>query len=400
LSNCDTVKVCHLGDTLYIKELFLAPEAGQNTTVSVNLNGTPNATVISNVSGNAASATVRIIATAANAGVHTITFVGTDNGIPVGSTVINSNVFVDTTGIANLNPHITGITNFCQGDSSVLSVTPTNYDSYIWSTVSSNLSTTVHSSGTYFVTASLNGCSKSTSVLVHEKPAATPAISGFPFVCSGSGNVTTLYADSAIYTSYLWSNANTSDTIYSGTGTYTLTVTNSYGCSGSNSVVVTPIAGNVLTTLNGNTITANFSGGSYQWINCNGNNPIPFANNQSYTPTGGGSFAVIVTNGVCSDTSACVNFFPVGINEYATVNEVTIAPNPFTSQTIITFGEEQMNCSIKIFDLLGKEVMNKTFEDRRKQITIDKGEMSTGIYFIQITTGNKIKITRKISISS
>lgn len=399
LSNCDTIKMCGTGDTLYLKEEFLAPEAGQNTTVSVNLNGTPNATVISNVSGNSAYAIVRIIATAANAGVHTITFIGTDNGIPVGSTIINSNIFVDTSSVTALNPHISGTTQFCQGDSSVLSVTPTTYDNYVWSTVSSGLSTTVNASGMYFVTATLNGCSKSASTQVTVHPAATPSISGFPFTCSGSGNVTMLYSDSLIYNSYLWSNTNTNDTIYTGTGIYYLTVINAFGCTGSDTITVTPIAGNVMTTLAGNTITANFSGAMYQWINCSaGNTPIPGETNQSYTAVASGNYAVIVTNGVCTDTSACTAIVVTGIHENNFNNTVTIAPNPFTYQTVITFGEEQKNCTVKILDVLGKEIFSKVFEERKKQIIIDKGEMTKGIYFIQLIMENKSVMNKKIIV--
>jgi hypothetical protein len=400
MSNCDTVKVCNLGDTLYLKEVFMAPEPGQNTTISVNLNGTPNASVVSNVSGNSASAIVRIIATVANAGVHSISFIATDNGIPVQSTIINSNIFVDTSGFSiSPNPVISGITQFCQGDSSVLSVTPTTYDNYVWSTVSSNTSTTVYSSGIYFVTATLSGCSKSTSINVVEQPAATPAIAGFPYTCASSFNTTMLYCDSTIYSSYLWSNSNTSDTIYTGAGIYYLTVTNAAGCSGSDTILVTPITGNIMTTQNGNTISASASGAIYQWIDCgNANTPIAGATSQNYTATTNGNYAVIVSNGICSDTSACTAITGIGIHENNWNNTITIAPNPFTSQTLITFGEEQKNISYKIFDVLGKEVLGKEYEGRKKQITIERGDLSKGIYLIQINLENKNVINKKIII--
>ena len=134
LKGCDSIRICHLGDTVFVKALFLAPEPGQNTTVSVNFNGTPNCSVVSNSSGNSAYAVVRVIASAANYGLHSITFIATDNGLPTGTTIINANIYVDTVGAPALNPVMTGQLQFCSGGTTPLSVTPTTYDSYLWNT--------------------------------------------------------------------------------------------------------------------------------------------------------------------------------------------------------------------------------------------------------------------------
>ena len=75
---------------------------------------------------------------------------------------------------------------------------------------------------------------------------------------------------------------------------------------------------------------------------------------------------------------------------------IIIAPNPFTSQTSITFNEEQKNTSIKITDVLGKEI--KTIIFTGKQLKIEKGEMKSGIYFVQITDEKKIICNKKIII--
>ncbi len=228
LNNCDTIKICGTGDTLLLNGLFLSPEIGQTTNISVNLNNTPGASIISNTSGNAADAVVMIVATNLNAGNNIITYTATDNGSPVGITVINVNVFVDTTGISNFNPQITGNPSLCFGSTTTLSVIPTNYDSYVWSNGSFSTSIQADTSGLYWVTASLNGCYKSTFMNVVEHH-PTPVIAGFPFTCAG--NNTTLYSDSLIYASYLWSNGSTNDTVSVPDGTYTLTVVDSFGCT-------------------------------------------------------------------------------------------------------------------------------------------------------------------------
>ena len=58
---------------------------------------------------------------------------------------------------------------------------------------------------------------------------------------------------------------------------------------------------------------------TYQWIDCAANMDIAGETGQSYTPTVTGDYAVIVSNGACSDTSACT-----------TVTCCT--PDPITSQ--------------------------------------------------------------------
>lgn len=75
-------------------------------------------------------------------------------------------------------------------------------------------------------------------------------------------------------------------------------------------------------------------------------------------------------------------------------NGVNIYPNPFTLQTTITFNEEQKNTTIKIMDVLGKEI--KTIKFKGKQLVLEKGEMKAGVYFVQIMDEKKNLESRKI----
>lgn len=78
------------------------------------------------------------------------------------------------------------------------------------------------------------------------------------------------------------------------------------------------------------------------------------------------------------------------------LDEITIYPNPFTLQTTINFSEEQKNTTIKITDLLGKEI--KTINFTGRQLVIDKGNMKEGIYFVQTTDEKKNTLNKKIII--
>ncbi len=80
----------------------------------------------------------------------------------------------------------------------------------------------------------------------------------------------------------------------------------------------------------------------------------------------------------------------------ANYKSLIIAPNPFSSQTTIFFAEEQKNCTIKIINILGKEV--KTINFSGKEFLIEKDGMIAGIYFVQIFDGTKKIVNRKIIV--
>jgi len=70
-----------------------------------------------------------------------------------------------------------------------------------------------------------------------------------------------------------------------------------------------------LSTTN-DTIWANMAGASYQWVDCdNGNASINGETNQYFTPTAAGNYAVVITMGGCSITSACVLIDIFGVEE-------------------------------------------------------------------------------------
>ncbi len=85
-----------------------------------------------------------------------------------------------------------------------------------------------------------------------------------------------------------------------------------------------------------------------------------------------------------------------GIREQTFQETISIYPNPFTSQTTINFSAEQKNTTIKITDLLGKEI--KTINFTGRQLVIDKAEMKAGIYFVQTTDEKKNITNNKIII--
>ena len=77
--------------------------------------------------------------------------------------------------------------------------------------------------------------------------------------------------------------------------------------------------------------------------------------------------------------------------------DITIHPNPFNSQTLISFNKEQINTSIKITNSFSQEIKS-IFINNSKQIAIEKGDMAPGIYFVQIINNSQNVINKKVVI--
>ncbi|MDY0215591.1 MAG: ice-binding family protein [Bacteroidales bacterium] len=159
--------------------------------------------------------------------------------------IVQTTLIVNPLPIATITPD--GATTFCDGNSVVL--TSSIGSSYLWNTAQTSQSITVSTSGSYSVTVTNEfGCtasSVSTIVTVNPLPIATITPNGATTFCDGNSVVLT----SSIGSSYLWNTAQTSQSItVSTSGSYSVTVTNEFGCTASSvSTVVTvtplPIAG-------------------------------------------------------------------------------------------------------------------------------------------------------------
>lgn len=197
---------------------------------------------------------------------------------------------------------------FCDGGD--VNLTSTSEASYEWNTGATTQSINVTTSGNYSVTVKdLNGCpatSAATSVTVYSLP-AVPTISadGPTAFCDGGDVVLTCSPEA----SYLWSTGATTQSItVSSSGTYSVTVTDSNGCSmasSSTSVTVYPLP--AVPTISADGPTEFCDGGdvtltsspqaTYLWSTG--------ATTQSITVSTSGSYSVTVTDGNgCSMTSA------------------------------------------------------------------------------------------------
>lgn len=94
------------------------------------------------------------------------------------------------------------------------------------------------------------------------------------------------------------------------------------------------------------------------------------------------SFTVPVTGAVDVEDNSVVNTFELNQNY----------PNPFNPSTSIKFSvAERSNVTLKVFDMLGREVatlVNSAKEAGSYEVNFDASDLSSGLYVYTLNTGN------------
>lgn len=138
---------------------------------------------------------------------------------------------------------------------------------------------------------------------------------------------------------------------------------------------------NVGVTASSILLFAQFSGGNYQWIDCNTLTNVVGETNQTFYPKTSGTYAVIVTYNGCSDTSNCFVFnAPVGIDNKSNQG-INIYPNP-CKETIAIKGLSTFSESIvEIYNTSGQLILNTYIKGNE---TIIITTLPQGIYLLKL----------------
>lgn len=126
------------------------------------------------------------------------------------------------------------------------------------------------------------------------------------------------------------------------------------------------------------TITANQSGATYQWVDCsNGNAAISGETNATFTASTNGTYAVEITIGNCTETTACTTISGIGIAE----NEIIYAnvyPNP--TRDLLNIATEDQIKTIQVLDLTGKVIQIE------QEPQFSTQNLANGTYLLRIET--------------
>jgi uncharacterized repeat protein (TIGR03803 family) len=135
-----------------------------------------------------------------------------------------------------------------------------------------------------------------------------------------------------------------------------------------------------------NLLISNATNVTYQWINCTTNLPIAGETNQSYQPDTNGTYAVVLTNNYCSDTSACISIEGLGLNDNnKNIDLIELFPNPTHDAVNIKFSKKVYQGVINIYSVDGK-LLESINISNNNQFSIDLGKYQGGTYFIEMVT--------------
>lgn len=124
--------------------------------------------------------------------------------------------------------------------------------------------------------------------------------------------------------------------LWTTTGVYTDTLVSAEGCDSILTIDLSISHAETGISENAGILTSHDSSATWQWIDCNnGFAPIPGATQQSFAPTAVGNYAVIVTEGSCMDTSACVQVSIISRSNSFPLPNLRIYPNPSEGEFVL-----------------------------------------------------------------
>ena len=311
-----------------------------------------------------------------------------------------------------------GSLSLCAG--SVLVLTSSSANGYLWSNGATTRSIAVSGSGNYSVNAYSGPNCYATSATKTVTTLAAPAkpVITYKSTTSLNGTGSSVKLISSAASAYQWTNGSSSRIInVTSQGNYRVTITGSNGCKSTSDDVfvsangctppptptITYSGSSIITSGQSITLTSSSSSG-YLWSNGD--------QTRSITVTTPGTYTVrAYSHGGCYSTSlpvevtvlqARISTPPAEAGDNTTeqkLNEVNVFPNPARDHLTISFtasGEKTL--SIKILDMSGREVVSKEFTPTigLNNIELDMASLTRGIYFTCLQNGEERQMLKVV----
>lgn len=166
------------------------------------------------------------------------------------------------------------------------------------------------------------------------------------------------------------------------------------GNSNALNMVLDPAPSKPVITQLGNTLTANGSGyTSYQWTTQTGTN-IFGATTATFTPSTSGIYKVKVGNGgLCFRFSDPYQIYLAGLGETQFVRNLELYPNPTGDDIFISFDlNSSADVVILLTDIAGKEMLSETHRNisRMHEHTLSLSTLKAGVYFVTLHSGGQV----------
>jgi uncharacterized repeat protein (TIGR03803 family) len=175
---------------------------------------------------------------------------------------------------------------------------------------------------------------------------------------------------------------------WTSSGTYLDTIPNAAGCDSVITVDLQVDHVDAAVVQDRNVLVSNDVDAGHQWIDCDqGNTPIEGETYMTYTAYKNGRYAVVVSQGVCVDTSAVLEVVGTGIPD-PSGSQVALYPNPTSGKFTINLGRVYTRAVVTITRYDGQVIRKENFRNNQK-IDMDL-DVLPGIYMINIATENSV----------
>lgn len=185
---------------------------------------------------------------------------------------------------------------------------------------------------------------------------------------------------------YMWIDGN----IYTSSNNIATFILTGAAANGCDSIVTLDLTINTVDTsitVFNTTLTANQSGGLYQWVECGtGINPISGATNQSFTPTSNGDFAVQVTANGCTSLSNCYTVVISRVEYTEGVGQLQVYPNPTSDNINIKLTDQYQNALVQLYTIDGSLIAAKRYTSGNIEMSLQ--ELPDAMYFLKVITND------------
>ncbi|MBX7240652.1 MAG: T9SS type A sorting domain-containing protein [Bacteroidia bacterium] len=267
---------------------------------------------------------------------------------------------------------------------------------YSWSNGSTSSSISNLTAGSYTVTVTdALGCSTIQSGSVPQPAILAVNVTPVNSNCAGlNGSLAVAALGGTSPYSYSWSNGMSTQTISVAPGSYSVVVTDSKGCTVTQSGTVTAPAllsvntSSTPSTGTNGTATATVTGGTLPYTYSWNSIPPQFVMTASSLPPG--NYAVFVT-----DANGCTQTGSVTVQNAISIEDLSIGlsrfnvyPNPnqgiFTIEAVMTSAE---NLSVEIKDMKGSTLFSSFHSNTSElQLPVDISQFAKGIYVVSLIT--------------
>jgi hypothetical protein len=256
--------------------------------------------------------------------------------------------------------------------------------------------------GNYNVTVSdVNGCTGMAVATVGTPNGPSTSASQTNVSCASgtNGAVNLTVTGGTAPVTFVWSNgAQTEDLSGVAAGSYTVTVNDANNCSFVSTATVTEPTALSFTGSVTNASTSGSSDGSIT-LNITGGTPNYTTSPSSLTNLAPGNYSVTVTdNNGCTSTQSFTVSFGSGVNNISSINSVHVYPNPTSSELFVDVTlKDASDLNISVFSVTGELVYNGKFNHILTQvINIPTGELSAGVYTLQVTAPGETKTNKVV----